>query len=209
MHPRADGRGVMAADRLRRRWHARLLPGGGVRRRGDRWVRPSFRGRGVTALARALAGINPSVGACRSGDSLDLDRDNPRDGAPLNRALCASFGVPGLGTDSSLCAFPQSCLGGGVCAPGGPPSPTIPNPRIGCLPPAGMCSVGGGCVPTNTRPGGLSACMACQPSVSPWALTPLPVGSPCTAPDDCIINESCNAAGLCAGEYTTEAECLN
>jgi len=147
-------------------------------------------------MARAFAGLLLGVGACGPAaaevEVAAIVLDDA--GAPLNRATCVSSGVPGLGTDSSLCAFPQSCLGGGVCAPGGPPSPTIPNPRIGCLPPAGMCSLGGGCVPTNTRPGGLSGCMACQPSVSPWALTPLPVGSPCTAPDDCIINESCNAA---------------
>lgn len=115
---------------------------------------------------------------------------------PLNRAVC-----------TPLNDLPQSCLGGGACVPGTSPPPAyFPEVRAGCVPPAGMCLVGDGCVPANTRPGGLAGCMACQPG-SPWSLTPLPVGSPCTAVDECTINERCNAVGLCVREYSTEPGC--
>ena len=174
-------------------------------------------------MARAFAGLLLGVGACGPAaaevEVAAIVLDDA--GAPLNRATCVSSGVPGLGTDSSLCAFPQSCLGGGVCAPGGPPSPAIPNPRIGCLPPAGMCYLPGPlfngvadgvCVVTDTRQGrrGLQ-CMACQPSVSPWAYTPLPDGNDCDDGNACTRNDTCssgNCAGICDESLPTCAgEC--
>jgi hypothetical protein len=117
--------------------------------------------------------------------------------APLNSASCIPVGNAALGADSSRCEFPQSCLGGGMCVPGTPPNlEYFPEVRAGCVPPAGMCFVGDGCVTANTRPGGLASCMACQPGASPSSLTPLPAGAFCDDLNPCT-DEACSADGRC------------
>jgi len=130
--------------------------------------------------------------------------------APLNRSMCGFIGDIRLGADPSRCEFPQSCLGGGVCVPGSGFGPEALDLRAACQPPAGMCYLPGPlfngvadgvCVVTDTRQGprGLQ-CMACQPSVSPWAYTPLPDGNDCDDGNDCTRNDSCssgNCAGIC------------
>jgi len=95
-----------------------------------------------------------------------------------------------------------------VCAPGGPPSPAIPNPRIGCLPPAGMCYLPGPlfngvadgvCVAAldQGEPGPFN-CGVCNPSLNPWARSPLPDGLPCDDDRSCTSADSCSG-GICSG----------